>query len=410
MTTSVDGTARLWSAGSGEQLAVFRHDSPVLDAAPSPDGARLATALEDGSAHVWDVARAAHLFALSGHQRPVSTIAFSPDGDLLATASEDRTARVWRASDGAHLRTLGSRRYEPRSATFSPSTPAEVVAGGWGFRLLIWDGSTGRLRRKLWGTAGSDVSVTRDGARAATLTTDRDVMLFADTARNSGTRIATSQRPIVATMFTPDGSALVTGDVDGTIRVIDIAKAVGGAADALLEIPAAGSGAVSALGFSSDGGTVLVGHVTGALRAHPLDVLIERCAADLDLQGGKAGFLSATRGGARVRDVARGDGDVGEERGFGPAEEAPEREVAAERGATQGIVVDTHVRRLSQRLGLSRQDDPVKIERDLVLIVPRRDWPRFPHLLIWHGRGVCPARRPRCEDCPLTDLCPSSRV
>jgi endonuclease III len=84
--------------------------------------------------------------------------------------------------------------------------------------------------------------------------------------------------------------------------------------------------------------------------------------------------------------------------------------VAAELGHAQGIVVDTHVRRLSQRLGLTREDDPVKIERDLVRVVPRADWHRFPHLLIWHGRRVCDARRPRCEDCVLADLCPSSRV
>jgi endonuclease III len=84
--------------------------------------------------------------------------------------------------------------------------------------------------------------------------------------------------------------------------------------------------------------------------------------------------------------------------------------VAAERGATQGIVVDTHVRRLSQRLGLTRREDPVKIEGDLMRIVPREDWARFPHLLIWHGRRVCDARRPRCEACVLAELCPSSRV
>jgi endonuclease III len=84
--------------------------------------------------------------------------------------------------------------------------------------------------------------------------------------------------------------------------------------------------------------------------------------------------------------------------------------VSAERGAAQGIVVDTHVRRLSQRLGLTKQEDPVKIERDLIKLVPRADWARFPHLLIWHGRRVCDARRPACEDCVLTDLCPSSRV
>jgi endonuclease-3 len=84
--------------------------------------------------------------------------------------------------------------------------------------------------------------------------------------------------------------------------------------------------------------------------------------------------------------------------------------VAAERGATQGVVVDTHVRRLSQRLGFTRQDDPVKIERDLMRLVPREDWARFPHLLIWHGRRVCIARAPRCAECAVRGLCPSSRV
>ena len=84
--------------------------------------------------------------------------------------------------------------------------------------------------------------------------------------------------------------------------------------------------------------------------------------------------------------------------------------VVAERGEAQGIVVDTHVRRLSQRLGVTRQDDPVKIERDLMRLVPRRYWNVFPHLLIWHGRRVCIARNPRCEVCVLNDLCPASRV
>ena len=84
--------------------------------------------------------------------------------------------------------------------------------------------------------------------------------------------------------------------------------------------------------------------------------------------------------------------------------------VAAERGVTQGIVVDTHVRRLSQRLGFTKHDDPVKIERDLMRLVPREDWARFPHLLIWHGRRVCIARAPRCEECVVSGLCPSSRI
>jgi len=84
--------------------------------------------------------------------------------------------------------------------------------------------------------------------------------------------------------------------------------------------------------------------------------------------------------------------------------------VAAELGHPQGVVVDTHVRRLSQRLGLTKQEDPVKIERDLAKLVPRGDWGRFPHLLIWHGRRICDARRPLCEECVVNALCPSARV
>jgi endonuclease-3 len=84
--------------------------------------------------------------------------------------------------------------------------------------------------------------------------------------------------------------------------------------------------------------------------------------------------------------------------------------VAAELGEPQGVVVDTHVRRLSQRLGLTKQEDPVRIERDLQKLVPREFWGIFPHLLIWHGRRVCDARSPRCEACVVNDLCPSSRV
>jgi len=84
--------------------------------------------------------------------------------------------------------------------------------------------------------------------------------------------------------------------------------------------------------------------------------------------------------------------------------------VVAERGEAQGIVVDTHVRRISQRLRLTRQEDPVKIERDLMRLVPREYWNPFPHLLILHGRRVCIARAPRCEVCVLNDLCPASRV
>jgi endonuclease III len=75
--------------------------------------------------------------------------------------------------------------------------------------------------------------------------------------------------------------------------------------------------------------------------------------------------------------------------------------------ADAGIAVDTHVHRLSRRLGLAVADDPVKIEKELMAIVPRADWSQLTYLLIEHGRAVCDAKRPRCADCLLQDLCPS---
>ncbi|MDQ3137601.1 MAG: endonuclease III [Gemmatimonadota bacterium] len=79
-------------------------------------------------------------------------------------------------------------------------------------------------------------------------------------------------------------------------------------------------------------------------------------------------------------------------------------------GINEGITVDTHVTRLSRLLGLTRHADPVKIEQDLMPLFPRDHWGLLSHLLIFHGRQVCIARRPRCADCVLTDLCPSAAV
>ena len=79
-------------------------------------------------------------------------------------------------------------------------------------------------------------------------------------------------------------------------------------------------------------------------------------------------------------------------------------------GRDEGVVVDTHVSRLSQRLGLSRETDPVKIEQDLMALYPRDRWTMLSHLLISHGRAICDARRPLCEKCVVNALCPSSRV
>ncbi len=76
-------------------------------------------------------------------------------------------------------------------------------------------------------------------------------------------------------------------------------------------------------------------------------------------------------------------------------------------GLAEGVCVDTHVKRLAGRLGLTREQAPAKVERDLMRLLPRRDWIDISHLLIWHGRRVCAARKPACDRCVLNDRCPS---
>jgi endonuclease-3 len=79
-------------------------------------------------------------------------------------------------------------------------------------------------------------------------------------------------------------------------------------------------------------------------------------------------------------------------------------------GKNVGIVVDTHVTRLSYRLGLTKHEDAAKIELDLMEVVPQDDWTLFSHLLIFHGRAICQARNPKCEQCPIREYCPSATI
>lgn len=77
-------------------------------------------------------------------------------------------------------------------------------------------------------------------------------------------------------------------------------------------------------------------------------------------------------------------------------------------GKSEGVAVDTHVKRLAGRLDLSRHTNPSKIEQDLIALFPQKDWTNLSHMLIWHGRRICTARKPRCGDCPLNRVCPSA--
>jgi endonuclease-3 len=79
-------------------------------------------------------------------------------------------------------------------------------------------------------------------------------------------------------------------------------------------------------------------------------------------------------------------------------------------GIASGVVVDTHVGRLSRRMGLTRDERPDKVEADLMALLPRKEWINFSHRMIMHGRQICIARKPRCSICPVANICPSAQL
>ena len=79
-------------------------------------------------------------------------------------------------------------------------------------------------------------------------------------------------------------------------------------------------------------------------------------------------------------------------------------------GIIEGVTVDTHVKRISNRLGLTKKDNPVQIEKDLMKLLPRSDWENYSIRIIYHGRAICKARKPNCTDCQLSNLCPSANI
>jgi dipeptidyl aminopeptidase/acylaminoacyl peptidase len=133
----MDDTVRVWDVATGKQLALLQgHTGPVWSVAFSPDGARLATASNDGTARVWDAATGKPLALLQGHTGQLWSVAFSPDGTRLATASSDGTARVWDAASGRQLVSLQGHTASVVSVAFSPDGSRLATASADGTARL----------------------------------------------------------------------------------------------------------------------------------------------------------------------------------------------------------------------------------------------------------------------------------
>ena len=183
VTASDDGTARLWDAATGKEIAVLRgHEGYVRSAAFSPDGARIVTASDDRTARLWDAATGKEIAVLRGHEGYVRSVAFSPDGARIVTASHDRTARVWDAATGKEIAVLRGHEDSVYSAAFSPDG-ARVVTASVDRTARVWDAATGK-----------EIAVLRG---------HKDLVYSA--------------------AFSPDGARIVTASGDGTARLWDAA-------------------------------------------------------------------------------------------------------------------------------------------------------------------------------------------
>jgi WD40 repeat protein len=226
VTASEDGTAKVWNAASGREMLTLKgHSSGIGSAAFSPDGRRIVTGSFDATAKVWDAASGKKLLTLCGHTDFIRSVAFSPDGQRIVTGSGDKTAKVWDAASGREVLTLNGHGNVIWSVAFSPDGQ-RIVTGSWDKTARVWDAASGRNLLTLKGHSGIVYSVafSPDGQRIVTSSDDSTAKVW-DAA--SGTNLLTLRghnSQIRSVAFSPDGQWIVTGSEDNMAKVWDVAS------------------------------------------------------------------------------------------------------------------------------------------------------------------------------------------
>ncbi len=216
-----DGTVRVWRMPTGEPLRVLTgHQASVLTAVFSPDGARILTASDDRTARIWDARTGRELLTLSGHRDSVTGAVFSPNGRLVATVSRDTTVRIWNAATGAQLRLITGHVEAIGGVAFSPDS-RHVASGGWDRTGRVWDLQEGG---DPIATVRHDERVVRvrfspDGQRLLSSSIDRTTIV--STASN-GARLSafTDEEAGGRASFSPDGQRIMTFNANG-LRIRD---------------------------------------------------------------------------------------------------------------------------------------------------------------------------------------------
>ena len=272
LTTSDDGTARIWDAADGRATATLRgHDQGLTFAAFSPDGKTVVTTSKDKTARVWDVASQREIARLAGHRDVVASAAFSPDGGRVVTASEDGAARVWNALTGVPIATLEGHSDAVTSAAFSPDG-RRVVTASADKTARIWDAADGRQIGPALTHDGAvnSAAFSPDGGRVVTASDDGAAQIWnaltglsiATLRRgaDSVTSLAADELGVLTAAFSPDGSRIVTASADKTARIWNASDG------SQIGSPLMHDGLVTSAAFSNDNKWVLTSSADGAAR------------------------------------------------------------------------------------------------------------------------------------------------
>ena len=254
VTASRDKTARVWDATTGRPAGgPLRHESAVLAASFSPDGSRVVTASQDKTARIWDAAAGLPVGQPLRHERTVHAASFSPDGSRVVTASDDKTARVWDAATGRPLGKPLQHRKGICIASFSPDGARVLTAGSLDDPAQVWDATTGEpvgepMRHD---STVSGACFSPDGSRVVTASWDRTARMWdAATGQPVGEPLR-HPGEVFRVGFSADGSRVITTSDDKSARVWDAAAGMA------VGEPLRHDGSVTAVAFSPDGSSVV---------------------------------------------------------------------------------------------------------------------------------------------------------
>ncbi|MER7707729.1 hypothetical protein ABTX81_33135 [Kitasatospora sp. NPDC097605] len=223
-TASDDGTVRLWDVATGRSVTTLTgHTGKVTSVAFSPDGHTLATASGGWSVQLWEIATGRALTTLTGHTGEVIAAVFSPDGRTLATASWDGTARLWEVATGRSVTTLTGHTGKVTSVAFSPDGRTLATADAGTARL--WDVATGKPVTTLadQNTGPVSLAFSPDGRTLATAGYDHTARLWDAATGKPVTTLTGHTAPAYSVVFSPDGRTLATASDDSTVRLWDVA-------------------------------------------------------------------------------------------------------------------------------------------------------------------------------------------